>query len=51
MKGKNPKNVVFGFFRCAAAALLAARNVFPLLRTFPFLNPDWAGLGKSIKNA
>ena len=24
MRGKNPKSVVFGFFRCAAAAVLAS---------------------------
>ena len=31
MRGKNPKNVVFEFFRCAAAAILAAREAFLFL--------------------
>ena len=42
MKGKNPKSVVFEFFRYAAAAFLATRKVF----SYPFLNPDCSGLGK-----
>ena len=43
MKGKNPKNVVFWFFRCAAAAVLAARKALPSSGPSTFLNLDWRG--------
>ena len=47
MKGKNPKSVVFGFFRCAAAAFLATRKFFRA--AYP-PEPGLGWLGEEIYN-
>ena len=48
-QGSESKSVVFDSSRCAAAAVLAAGNVFSSSKPHPFLNPDWSGLGKCVK--